>query len=147
MTFKTGESGNLKGRPQGSGHRQQLFKNLVEPHAEAMFDAAIKLALGGNERMLTLFLEKLLPAKPADDAVCLAIEEGGARKADLLLYYGEKILSAVSCGEITPEQGRSLMAVVESQRKNIETCELAVRLSEIERTLKQRAKEKKSCAK
>lgn len=143
MQYKPGVSGNPNGRPQGSGHRQQLFKSLVEPHAEAMFDAAIKLALSGNERMLTLFLEKLLPAKPADDAVCIGIEEGGARKADLLLYYGEKILSAVSFGEITPEQGRSLMAVVESQRKNIETSDLATRMAEIERTLKQRKQEKK----
>jgi hypothetical protein len=147
MTFKTGESGNPKGRPQGSGHRQQLFKNLVEPHAEAMFDIAIKLALGGNEKMLMLFLEKLLPAKPADDAVCIGIEEGSARKADVLLYYGEKILSAISRGEITPEQGRSLMAVVESQRKNIETSDLATRMAEIERILKQRKQEKKLCAK
>ncbi len=147
MTFKTGESGNPNGRPQGSGHRQQLFKSLVEPQAGAMLDTAIKLALGGNERMLALFLEKLLPAKPADDAVCIGIEEGCAKKTDILLNYGEKILSAISRGEITPEQGRSLMAVVEAQRKNIETSDLAARMAEIERALKQRQKEKKSCAK
>ena len=69
MTFKTGSSGNLKGRPQGSGHRQQLFNALVEPHKEALLDTGINLALSGNENMLRLFLERMLPSKPSDNTI------------------------------------------------------------------------------
>lgn len=36
MTFQKGEKwqGNSIGRPAGTGHRQQLFKILVEPHGD-----------------------------------------------------------------------------------------------------------------
>lgn len=55
MTFQTGISGNLSGRPRGTGTRQQLFNALVEPHKEALFKVAIDMALKGNEAMLRLF--------------------------------------------------------------------------------------------
>lgn len=143
MTFKSGVSGNPTGRPKGTGARQQLFSNFVEPHQEALFETAINLALGGNEVMLRLFLERMLPAKPTDDVVNMQMPLiNNNNKAAGLSIRGEVILQAVSNGEITPEQGKVIMGVIDAQRKNIETSELAIRLVEIERTLKQRKKEK-----
>ena len=142
MKFQSGTSGNPQGRKPGTGHRQQLFNSLVEPHKDALFDTAIKLALSGNESMLRLFLERMLPVKPIDDVITVEIPEMDANKASALTVWGEVILQAVSRGEITPEQGNSIMAVIDAQRKNIETSDLALRLIEIERTLKQRKKEK-----
>ena len=55
-----------------------------------------------------------------------------------LSMRGEAILQAVSVGEISPEQGKAIMGIIDAQRKNIETTELSLRLLEIERTLKQR---------
>lgn len=141
MTFKIGVSGNPTGRPKGTGSRQQLFTNLVEPHKEALFETAISLALGGNEGMLRLFLERMLPAKPTDDAVTVQMPITHDNKASSLCIQGEAILQAVLTGEITPEQGRTIMAIFDTQRKNIEISELSIRLLEIERTLKQRKKE------
>lgn len=142
MKFQSGTSGNPQGRKPGTGHRQQLFNSLVEPHKDALFDTAIKLALSGNESMLRLFLERMLPVKPVDDVITVEIPEMDANKASTLAVWGEVILQAVSRGEMTPDQGNSIMAVIDSQRKNIETSDLALRLIEIERTLKQRKKEK-----
>jgi hypothetical protein len=56
MTFKSGISGNPKGRPHGTGMRQKLFNNLVEPKSEELINKAIQLALEGNEAMLTYIL-------------------------------------------------------------------------------------------
>jgi len=142
MKFQPGTSGNPQGRKPGSGYRQQLFNNLIEPHKEALFDTAIKLALSGNEAMLRLFLERLLPTKPVDDAIAIELPGIGANKACALSIWGEEILQAVSKGKITPAQGSAMMAIIDAQRKNVETSELALRLTEIERTLKQRKREK-----
>lgn len=142
MKFQTGLSGNPSGRKPGTGHRQQLFNSLVEPHKNALFETAIKLALNGNESMLRLFLERMLPAKPVDDVITVEMPMTDVSKASVLPFWGEAVLLAVSKGDITPDQGNAMMAVIDAQRKNIETSELTLRLTEIERTLKQRKKEK-----
>lgn len=69
MTFQTGISGNPQGRPRGTGSRQQIFNMLVEPHRDALINTAINLALDGNEAMLRLFLDRILPAKPTSEPI------------------------------------------------------------------------------
>jgi len=142
MTFKSGISGNPNGRPKGTGSRQQFFSSHVEPHQAALFETAINLALGGNEAMLRLFLDRILPAKPVDDTVSVQLPSTNDNSALALSMRGEGILQAVSRGEITPVQGKAIMGIIDTQRKNIETSDLSTRLQEIERTLKQRQKEK-----
>ena len=137
MAFKPNQSGNPDGRPKGSGYRQQLFKALIEPHKEALFDTGINLALAGNEGMLRLFLERMLPSKPIDDTIDIDAPKD-LTKACSLLEYGENILKAVSQGQLTPQQAKTVMATIEMQRKNVEMSEIVDRVVAIERMLKQR---------
>lgn len=81
MTFKTGESGNPNGRPHGSGYRQKLFNTLVAPHKEKLFETGINLALAGNEVMLRLFLERMLPAKPIQESIAIEFPGDGKQVA------------------------------------------------------------------
>lgn len=74
--------------------------------------------------MLRLFLERMLPAKPTDDPVALQIPLTNDHKASGISMRGEAILQAVSIGEISPEQGKAIMGIIDAQRKNIETPEL-----------------------
>lgn len=141
--IQQGEVRNPNGRPKNTGHRQQIFTALVEPHREALFKKAIDLALKeGNEAMLRLFLERMLPVRPADDAVTMAVSETSDRVEDITAW-GNSILKDLSQGTITPKEGSALMACVEAQRKIIETAELSQRVSEIERTLNDRKRRPK----
>lgn len=137
MTFKRNESGNPDGRPKGTGYRQQLFKALVEPHQEALLQKGINLALAGNEAMLRLFLERMLPSKPNDDTITVNMPND-LKTAQGLLECGQSTLVALSQGMLTPQQTKMVMGAIEAQRKNVETSEIVERVAAIERTLKQR---------
>ena len=116
MQFQSGESGKPNGRPKGSGHRQHVFNDLVAPHKEALFEKAIKMALAGNESMLRLFLERILPAKPHNEPVNLELPED-ITKRELLLTMGEKVLRAIANQDITPTQGKVILGLVEEQKR------------------------------
>ncbi len=104
MTFQTGASGNPTGRPKGSGSRQRLFNNIVAPHQEALLDTAIKLALGGNEAMLRIFLERLLPSKMVDESLDI---EGTARESISM------ILAYVAAGDMTADEARKIASIIQ----------------------------------
>ena len=143
MVFTVGTTGNKFGRPRNTGHRQKLFNNLVLPHKEKLINQAIKMALNGNEAMLKLFLERMLPTKPIDDPIDIALPDKDLTQADILLEIGAYIIKAISANEITPEQGKTFLDVISAQRKNIEAGVLTQRVTEIEFLLNLRKPEKK----
>jgi hypothetical protein len=116
MTFKSGESGNTLGRPRGTGHRQQLFNDLVMPHKTELFNKAIELALNGNEAMLRLFLERMLPAKPHAEPLTLELPDDLTKK-EVLLSLGEIILRGIAAQDLTPTQGKTIFNLVDEQRR------------------------------
>ena len=137
MTFKGHPSPNPEGRPKGSGVRQKLFNDLVLPHKEKLIETSVNLALSGNEAMLKLLLEKLLPAKPSDEPIQFTLPDSMNKQESVLVVCLE-ILKAIERQELTPEQGKALASILETHRRLIETTELVARLSEIERVLKER---------
>jgi hypothetical protein len=114
MKFQSGESGNPNGRPKGTGHRQQIFDNLVLPRTEELINVAIKKALAGNDTMLRLFLERILPPRPHGEPINIELPMDITNK-ELLLTMGEKVLLAVANQGITPGQGKAILELVDTQ--------------------------------
>jgi len=124
MTFQTGTSGNPRGRPKGTGTRQQVFSTLVEPHREALFKVAIDMALKGNEAMLRLFLERMLPAKPNDEPIQINIPDCNTSYTQTISYIGKEALQAVTSGVITPNEAGQVASLIGANARLMALAEL-----------------------
>lgn len=137
MPFEPGQSGNPNGRTKGTGSRQQLFNALVEPHREALFKKAIDLALDGNESMLRLLLDRMLPAKPKDEPIQIDMPDTtNFNNTQMISLLGLQALRAVISGNITPEDAGKLTGLVTAHYRIFEPVEIMNRLNVIEEDMK-----------
>ncbi|MEM0935747.1 MAG: DUF5681 domain-containing protein [Pseudomonadota bacterium] len=122
-------SGN-PGRPKGSRHQTTLaVEALLEGEAEGLTRRAVELALEGDTTALRLCLERIAPTKKDApvrfDLPPMNTAQDAARAADA-------ILAAVSRGDLTPLEGTSVMALVETFRRTLETTEFEARIAALE---------------
>lgn len=114
MAFKTGTSGCPQGRPKGIQDRRTVFREMVEPKASALIDKAVNMALDGNEQMLKLLLDRILPAKPREETISASI------LGSTLKEQGENIYKALSSGEINLAEAKTLLETTVVQAKILE---------------------------
>ncbi len=125
MPFQPGISGNPSGRPKNTGNRQRVFNDLVGPHKESLFKKAIDMALNGNEAMLRLLLDRMLPAKPTDEPIQLDISNAtDFNNVRTITQLGSESLKAVLSGKITPEDAGRILALISGHYKTFELIEL-----------------------
>jgi hypothetical protein len=79
MKFEPGQSGNPAGRPKGSGDRRSGLRSLLDPHAPALIEKAVEMALSGDMAALKLCLDRCLPAyrqeqAPQESSVVIGFE-------------------------------------------------------------------------
>ncbi len=127
MAFEKGQSGNPNGRPRGSQDRRRLFREMVEPHKQSLVNTAVEMALAGNEQMLKLILDRLLPAKPKSEAI-ESINLSGSYPSD----DGREIITKMGAGDLSAEEANSLLQAITSQTKLIEHTELLERIKKLE---------------
>ena len=128
--FKRGQSGNPKGRPQGSRNMVTIAAQaLLDGQAEKITQKAIDKALEGDGMALRLCFERLLPVRK-DCPISLKLPKM-VKVEDASKALGT-ITKAVAQGEITPLEGQSMANIIEAHRKAIETMDLERRLTELE---------------
>ena len=140
--YKPGQSGNPDGKKPGTISKRTQLAKLLEPHATDLINKAVELARNGDVNALRLCIERLLP-KAKSETISMSLPNIDYTKVPALLVLGAEIIHAISNQELTPEQGKTLTSVIETQRKTIETGELANRVDEIEYTLNLRKQGKK----
>ena len=130
--FAAGSSGNPKGRPKGSRNRvTAACADLLGADAERIMARLIRSAKAGDKVALKLCVERLLPVRSARDrAVDFALPQVG--RAGDLVQAAAAVIEHAASGEITLSEAREFMALLEGERKLIETADLAVRIEALE---------------
>ena len=104
-----------------------IFEELV-PHGGALVSKAVSLALQGDQQMLALCLNKLIPnIRPVDRTASFKKFSGS------LTERGEKVLKAMATGQVTPGEASALLSALQAQAKLVEADELAQRVEVLER--------------
>ena len=118
------------GRPKGARHKTTLaIEELLDGQAEAITQKAVDMALEGDATALRLCIERIAPARK-DTAVSFDLPK--IQSAHEASEAAAAVLTAVSNGELTPVEGASVMALVESYRRVLETSEFEARIAALE---------------
>jgi len=99
--------------------------------APAIMEQLIEMAIAGRPLALKLAIERLMPLRAARDRV-VEFELPVMVKAADLVEAAATIIGQAAAGRITLSEAREFMALVEGQRKAIETADLVVRLEVLE---------------
>lgn len=125
-TFSHGNSG----KPKGARHKvTRAIEELLEGQSETITQKAVDLALDGDTTALRLCLERIAP--PRKDAPVF-FDLSPMESASDAVEAAQKVLQAVSGGEITPLEGAAVMGLIEQYRRTLETSELETRITALE---------------
>lgn len=128
--WKQGQSGNPRGRRPGQRHRiTVLAERLMENDASDVVRAVIAAARGGDMAAAKLVLERVIPARRGRP---VALKLPSLETSADLVAALASITNAVASGELTPEEGQSVAAILEQQRRAIETIQLEQRIAALE---------------
>lgn len=127
--FQKGQSGNPAGRPKGIKDKRSRFGQMLEPHAPQLIRKAIAMAMNGNEAMLRLCIERLIPKPRMQD---IPVELPGLTHTENLSQRGEVILKGLGRGAISAEQALKLLQGLGSLARIVEIDELEKRLAALE---------------
>lgn len=97
--------------------------------AAEVMAAVVKAALGGDMRAADILLRRLWPERKGRP---VSFELGPMDTAGDLLGAAGAVLRAVGAGDLSPEEGQAIAAIIELQRRTIETGDLAERIAAIE---------------
>ena len=125
--WKSGESGNPRGRPPGVGEITRLRESIAEHLPEIISQMVIK-AKAGDAQAARLLLERVLPpVKPIEQTVALSIPIGKGITAQ-----GLAIVRAVADGKIAPSQAATLLTGLGALSRMKEVDELERRIIQLE---------------
>jgi hypothetical protein len=130
-------SGNIagSGRPTGSRNKAtQAAQGLFSEHSEAVTKKCLVLAMQGDSTALRLGMERILPVRKSAP---LQFKLPKMRSLADLPKAAHAILAAIAKGQLTPEEGERVMALLERYRDIVVTAEILPRVEVLEQQSQQ----------
>jgi hypothetical protein len=128
--FKPGKSGNPAGRPLGARAKAlATLDALAEGEVTDIAKAMIEKAKEGDTTAGRLILDRAWPMRKGRG---ITFELPHVSKVDDLPEAISAVTRQVADGEISPEEGATVVSLLEAHRKAIETNEFSVRLAALE---------------
>lgn len=128
--FQKGQSGNPAGKPKGARHQLTILaEKLMHDDAEAIVQSVLKAAKGGDMTAARLVLERIAPVRKGRP---VAFDVPAITTADDLVGAISSLLSAMSQGDVTPDEAATIAGVLDVKRRAIETSDLVKRIEAIE---------------
>lgn len=111
--FKPGESGNPAGRKAGTLNKRTQLAKLLEPHAEALINKAIELALDGDSNALRLCMERLIP-KAKENTPKIVIPDSTSLTNDQMI---KEMLVLLSGQELNLAEFKQVIDVIRNRNE------------------------------
>lgn len=111
MTFKSGQSGNPNGRPKGAVSKRVQLTKWLEPHAEALVQKVIELALSGEMNALRLCVERLIP-KMHHSLIPVSLNNLAEEN---ITHLKKQIIQAALDGKINTAEAEGLIRLMSNQ--------------------------------
>jgi len=128
--FQKGRSGNPAGRRPGCRNRATMAAEaLLEGEAQALTRKAIELALAGDTTALRLCLERIVPQRKSRT---IAFGPPRIDRVEDLAGAIGSIFQEVAGGRLRLDEGATLVGMLESKRRAMETVDLEKRLRALE---------------
>ena len=129
--FRPGNPGG-PGRPAGSRNRATLLLDkLAEEDGKDILAKTIEAAKAGDLRAADIVLSRVWPVRRGGRPVVFELPPIETA-ADIVKAVGS-VATAVAGGELSPEEGNAVAAILEVKRKAIETTDLETRIAELEK--------------
>jgi hypothetical protein len=128
--WKPGQSGNPSGRPAGiRAQALETLDRLGRAAAEELVLVLINQAKSGDTRAAESILKRVWP-QPTGRAV--SIDLPVITTAQDALKATAMVIAAVTGGQIDPNEGQTLTALIETARRALEAVDLERRIAALE---------------
>lgn len=125
--WRPGESGNLRGRPPGTG-KIAAFRDEIGKDLTTIVKAVVDKAKEGDLAAARLVLERTVPAlRPIEVPVSIAMPDG------TLAAKGHAVLAAAADASIPPGPAAQLLTALSLVAKLVESTELVQRIEALEK--------------
>jgi hypothetical protein len=136
--FPRGKSGNPRGKPKGARHKTTLLaEKLMSDDAEAVVRAVVEAAKGGDMTAARIILDRIAPVRKGRP---VQFDLPSIETPSDLVPTMAAVVSAMSSGELTPDEASTVAGVIEIKRRMLETIEIERRIAALEAREQDRGK-------